>query len=54
MENIKCKIQITDKRITIEPFDGEKEVWMKKLNPEFETGVCFIRHNSQYFFKKWF
>jgi hypothetical protein len=52
MENIKGKIQVGDKKITLEIFDGEKEVWIKKLSPEFETGVRFVRFRGQYFFKK--
>jgi hypothetical protein len=52
MENIKGKIQIGDKKITLEPYDGEKEVWIRKLNPVFEAGDSFIRFRSQYFSKK--
>jgi hypothetical protein len=52
MEDIKGTIQISDKKITLETNDGGKEVWIRKLNPEFEKGVEFIRFRSQYFFRR--
>lgn len=51
MENIKGKIQIGEKKITIEPFEGKKEVWVRKLSPALEVGDKFIRFRSEYFFK---
>jgi hypothetical protein len=52
MENIKGTIELTDKRITLKPYDGPKEVWVRQLNPEFEVGLVFIKHMGEYFFKK--
>jgi hypothetical protein len=52
MENIKGTIELTDKKITLKPYDGSKEIWIRKLNPEFEVGLVFIKHMGEYFFKK--
>ena len=52
MENIKGTIELTDKKITLKPYDGSKEIWIRKLNTEFEVGLVFIKHMGEYFFKK--
>lgn len=52
MEDIKGSIQLSDRRIVIIPTDGKKETWVRQLNPEFETGIQFIRYKGDYFFQK--
>jgi len=52
MEDIKGTIQLSDKKIIINPYDGTKETWLRKLNPEFEQGLQFIRYQGEYFFQK--
>ena len=52
MEDITGSIQLSDRRIVIIPTDGKKETWVRQLNPEFETGIQFIRYKGDYFFQK--
>jgi hypothetical protein len=52
MDSIKGTAEITDKKIVLKPYDGVKETWVRKLNPEFEKGLIFIKHQGEYFFQK--
>lgn len=52
MEDIKGTIQLSDRKIVITPYGEKKETWTRQLNPEFETGIQYIRYNGEYFFQK--